>query len=230
MDDFDGGPMRSPFFMMMGMITPVLVVIGMLTLLAPVLLYVIARWKQHREPTVDPQLGVKFALCFFRQLGYQTMLAGGFLILYGITSKMLAGNRDAVLRPAFGTLVPGLLVWGAHNLALQRTNRIERPMVEQLFAGYNLLSTGMVGFIALVLVFQSLFGKGDSGEQGRVVWSMALVYTSAWVTQGVMFLNRVLESPLLPSQSGPSQSGPSAGSGTAAGGGGGDAPWTKPLA
>lgn len=229
MDDFDGGPMRSPMFMILGMMTPVLVVIGFLTLMAPVLLYVIARWKQHREPTPDPQLGVKFALCFFRQLGYQTMLAGAFLILYGLTTKMLSSDRDAILRPAFGMLVPGLLVWGGHNLALQRTNRIERPMVEQLFAGYNLLSTGTLGFVALVLVFQSLFSKGDSGEQGRIVWSMALVYTSAWITQGVMYLNRVLENPLMPSQTGPS-----AGTGgTAAGGAAGgasEAPWTKPLA
>ena len=62
-----------------------------------------------------------------------------------------------------------------------------------------------------------------------IVWSMALVYTSAWITQGVMYLNRVLENPLMPSQTGPS-----AGTGgTAAGGAAGgasEAPWTKPLA
>jgi hypothetical protein len=225
MDDFDGGGMRSPL-MMMSMIAPIMISMAMVTMLAPLVLYVVARWRQNREPVQDPQLGVKFALCFFRQLGYQTILLGAFVILWSMTSTMLRGGRDYVMRPGFGVLVAGLLVWGAHNLALQRTNRIEFPAVERLFAGYNLLTVGMLGFVALVLVIVSLFSKGSAGETGRVYWSMALVYTSAWATQGVMFLNRVLDAPPAPTSMAPPSSSiaPPAATGTA------DAPWTKPLA
>jgi hypothetical protein len=224
MDDFDGGdrfgsPMMG-MFGMLGAIIPILVTVMMISLMAPAILYVVARWRQNREGAQDPQLGIKFALSFFRQLGYQTMLLGGFMVLYGITSKMMSGHRDLIMRPAFGLLVPGLIVWGVHNLAMQRTNRIQFPGVERLFAGYNLITTGILGFVGLIMVFQSLFGKGDSGEGGRIAWSLALVYTSAWATQGVIFLNRVLDTP----PTGSSMSPPSSGSASAP-----DAPWSKPL-
>jgi hypothetical protein len=223
MDDFDGGGYGSPMMGMFGMLSaiiPVMVTIMMLSLMAPVVLYIVARWRQHKEPVQDPQLGVKFALCFFRQMGYQLMLMAGFMILWGLTTKfMWKGQRDEIMRPAFGLLVPALIVWGVHNLALQRTNRISFPGVEKLFAGYNLLVTGLMGMTALVFLFMTLFSKGESGEGGRVAWSFALVYTSAWAAQGVMFLNRVLDTP----PSSMSQTPPSAGIGA------GDAPWSKPL-
>lgn len=223
MDDFDGGGYGSPMMGMLGMfgaIVPVMVMVMMLSLTAPVILYLVARWRQNKEPVQDPQLGIKFALCFFRQVGYQLMLMAGFMILWGLTTKFVwKGHRDDIMRPAFGILVPALIVWGVHNLALQRTNRITFPGVERLFAGYNLLTTGLMGLMALIFVFQTLFSKGSSGEGGRIAWSLALVYTSAWAAQGVMFLNRVLDAP----PSSMSQTPPSAGAtGT-------DAPWTKPL-
>ncbi len=225
MDDFDGGGgMGSPVMMMLGMAAPIMITMAMLTMMAPVVLYLVARWRQNREPVVDGQLGIKFALCFFRQLGYQTLLMAGFMVLYGMFGKSFSGHRDLIMRPAFGLLIPALIVWGAHNLALQRTNRIQFPGVERLFAGYNLLTTGIVGFVALILVFQSLFAKGSSGDGGRVAWSLALIYTSAWVTQGLIFLNRVLDAPPPSSMS---SAPPSAGSPPAAGTG--EAPWSKPL-
>ena len=136
MDDFDGGGggFRSPLLMMMGAAVPVMIFFLFMTLVVPMVLYLVARSRQNREGPPDPQLGIKVALCFFRQLGYQFMLGGGLMILYGMTSKMLSGNREAVMRPALGLLVPALIVWGVHNLALQRTNRIQFPIVERLYA------------------------------------------------------------------------------------------------
>ncbi len=223
MDDFDGGGMSSPLLMMMGMAAPVFVSMAVITLFVPGLLYIIARWRQNREPVADPQLGIKFALGFFRQIGYQVVLLGGFMIIFAMIGKGMGGSRGMLMRPAFGLLVPGLIVWGVHNLAMQRTNRIQFPSVERLWAGYNLMTVGIAGFVALIMVFQSLFMKGDTGNFGRMAWAMALVYGSAWAVQGVIFLNRVLDAPIGPSIS---QSPPSAGSGT---GGTADAPWSKPL-
>lgn len=229
MDDFDGGGggFRSPLLMMMGAAVPVMIFFLFMTLVVPMVLYLVARSRQNREGPPDPQLGIKVALCFFRQLGYQFMLGGGLMILYGMTSKMLSGNREAVMRPALGLLVPALIVWGVHNLALQRTNRIQFPIVERLYAGYNLLTTGLMGFVGIILVFQSLFGKNTDPEMGRIAWSVALVYTSAWAAQGVMFLNRVLDVPPPPSSI--IQPPSTGGTGSVAGGGTADAPWTKPL-
>jgi hypothetical protein len=223
MDDFDGGGSRSPMMGMMGMLGPmmsVMVVLAIMSTMSPVIMYVIARWKQHREGVQDPQLGIKFALGFFRQLGYQLMLFGGVMILFGMIGKDLGGARGEIMRPAFGMLIPGLIIWGVHNLAMQRTNRLQFPNVDKLWAGYNLLFTGLFGSIALVMIFQSLFMKGDTGNFGRAAWAFGLVFISAWAAQGVMFLNNVLDAP--PSSMQPPSSG-SAGGGTA------DAPWSKPL-
>ncbi|HVV84114.1 MAG TPA: hypothetical protein VHE35_13660 [Kofleriaceae bacterium] len=214
--------MRSPLFMMMGMMAPIMIMIAIFSLLIPAILYVIARWRQNREPLPDPQLGIKFALGFFRQIGFQMMLLGGFLVLYAILGKsrdLGDEGRGDLFRVAFGLLIPSLIVWGVHNLAMQRTNHIQFPGVDRLWAGYNLLSTGIVGFVSLILVFESLLSKHDIGI-GRQAWALALVYCSAWAAQGVLFLNRVLDTP--PSSS---MSPPSSGSAAA----GGDAPWSKPL-
>jgi hypothetical protein len=224
MDDFDGGSRFDSPMMgvmgMMGMFMPILIALVAVSMMSPVIMYVIARWRQNRDQVQDPQLGIKFALGFFRQLGYTFMLLGGFVVVFGIIGKNLGGARGDIMRPAFGLLIPGLIVWGVHNLALQRTNRIQFATVERLWAGYNLLSTGLIGFIALIMIFQSLFAKGDTGNFGRMAWALGLVYISAWAVQGVFFLNRVLDS--TPT----SQAPPS--TGTAASGGG-DGPWTKPL-
>lgn len=230
MDDFDGGDRYgSPMMGMLGMMGPMvtgLIIMMMISTTAPIIMYVIARWRQNKEPQQDPQLGIKFALGFFRQIGYQLMLLGGFLVVFAIIGKdMGRGGRGELMRPAFGLLIPGLIVWGVHNLAMQRTNRLQFRNVERLWAGYNLLSTGVMGMIALVLVFQTLFAKGDTGPFGRMAWAMALVYCSAWATQGVMFLNSVLDTPAPPSSMG--SSAPPAGG--AATGGGGAEPWNKPL-
>jgi hypothetical protein len=151
------------------------------------------------------------------------MLIGGFMVVFAIIGKNMGNMRGEMMRPAFGLLIPGLIVWGVHNLAMQRTNRIQFPNVERLWAGYNLLTTGLMGLIALVFVFQTLFMKGETGNIGRMAWALALVYCSAWASQGVMFLNRVLDQPSTPSSMGGAGT---AGGATAAGGG---EPWTKPL-
>ena len=67
-DDFD-----SPFFLMRAMAPAMAIGVVMLatTVLAPVVLYLVARWRAHKEPSLDPQLGVKFALHYFAIAAFQ---------------------------------------------------------------------------------------------------------------------------------------------------------------
>lgn len=192
-DDYGSRSLMGPMYLL-SMMTPVLVVMMITSLLFPLLLYVIARWRDHRAPVADPQLGLKFALHFFRVQSYQLLLFGTAMLVYSMLSKEMKGEmREFIYRPAFGFLVPAGIVFGVATAMLGRTNNYAYPAVGRLFNGYNLMLTGFIGFAALIWGFQALFQKGSSGEMGRLAWTGILVYTTAWGIQGAIFGRTVLE-------------------------------------
>jgi hypothetical protein len=198
MDD-DFGSRHSSFgggLEMLSILGPIVMVYVILTMmLIPLLLYVIARWREHREATPDPQMGLKFALGYFKWQGFQIALAGAAVLLWSVTSSMPSEFHEYIYRPAFGMILPGLLVFGVASWALLRTNQIERPQVSRLLAGYSMLLVGIFAFTFLVIGFVLLFQKGSGNkEANRFVWSMLFVYGAAWVTQTAMFMVEVAPS------------------------------------
>ena len=158
---------------------------------AGMVVYLVARWRTYREAgAADPQLGLKTALAMFQTLSYQALLLGGFLLFSSLFTKYDDGRGDGV-RLAFGVLVPAGLVFGAHWVALARTNAVELPLVPRLFAGVSLIITGIAGFVALLALFTTLFGRGEGGEGLRKALAGVLVYSVAWVVQGLAFVRRV---------------------------------------
>ena len=179
---------------MMTLLGPMFVIVPLLLwflVIGPLVLYPIARWRAHREPIVDPQLGLKVALHYFRMLALQLLLLGGVLLIFTIISKGSADKGD-FYRAAFGFLVPAAIVYAAHASFLGRTNDEPFPAVRRLFLGYNLLVTGLIGLTALVLGCQALFAKGSSGDAGRMFLAAVLVYCGAWAWCGVQFARGVL--------------------------------------
>jgi hypothetical protein len=160
-----------------------------LTLLTwlPVILYVIARWRTYREGLTDAQLGLKVALSFFKIISYQLSLAGLFLLVYALMSDAPDDMQEKVLRTAGGLLVPGMLIYGVHFYAYNQTNHREVPTVDRLFAGVNLLQTGIIGMVSVVAAFYMLFQKNIADESERLVWSGVMVYVLAWLVQGLLF-------------------------------------------
>jgi hypothetical protein len=152
----------------------------------PMVLYIVARWRAHRAATVDPQLGLKFALHWFATTAFQLALMGGVLLVWTIIRPGSAGKGD-MYRVAFAMLVPAGIVLGVHMMLLKRTNDEEAPGVRRLFLGYNLLITGLVGFVALVMGFQLLFMKGSTAPAGHLAGAAVLVYCSAWAGLGWRF-------------------------------------------
>jgi uncharacterized membrane protein len=158
---------------------------------AGMIVYIVARWRTYREAGApDPQLGLKTALAMFLTLAYQALLLGGFLLLSSLFTKYDESRGEGV-RVAFGVLVPAGLVFAAHWVALARTNAAELPLVPRLFAGVSLVITGIAGFVALIALFTTLFGRGEGGELLRKALAGALVYSVAWVVQGLAFVRRV---------------------------------------
>jgi hypothetical protein len=191
MDDFDSG-----LFVLSRLAGPMMAIITMmvsLTIFVPIVLYVIARWRAHRDPeVVDRHLGLKVALHYFAISAFQLGLAGLALLVWALISSAPSEAKSVVYRIAFGMIVPAALVQAAHLSLLRRTNDAVQPGVRRLFGGYNLIVTGLFGFIALILAFQALFAKGSSGEMGRIAGAMVLVYGTSWAVLGWRFGAAVL--------------------------------------
>ncbi len=189
MDDFDSG-----FFMLRALAGPMMAIVTMLvsiTIFVPIILYVIARWRAGKGPE-DQHLGLKVALHYFAVTGLHLALAGLTLLIWTMISSAPSEMKSVFYRIAMGMLVPAVLVQAAHLSLLRRTNDAQITGVRRLFAGYNLIITGLLGFIALVMAFQALLAKGSSGEVGRVAGAMVLVYGTAWAVIGWKFGQSVL--------------------------------------
>ena len=186
---------RDPFFML-SLMAPMSAMYAVLALLViPFVLYVIARWRAHRDSAAghasDPQLGIKVALGYFAITAFQVVLAGAMLFVYAVLTNM-SDERGSLYRAAFGLMMPAGLVFGAHIALLGRTNQEMFPSVRRLFAGFNLMLSGMFGFIGLVLAFEMLLKRGPAGEMGRFAAAMVLVYGGAWGGVGWKFSQLVL--------------------------------------
>lgn len=203
MDDYDDGPSPFRMFGLLGMIAPMMATMVMAGMVWMGLLYVIARWRNNRAAVPDPQLGLKFALHLFRFHGYQLLLLGGMMLLFTVLLKKeeYGPTRGDIVRPAFAFLVAGGIVFGVHQLLLTKTNQAQHPLVGRLFAGLNLIVTGLVGFIGLVLALQMLFAKGSGGLPARAAWSVVLVYCGAWGVQGALMGKTMLDGSAPPPES-----------------------------
>ena len=165
----------------------------LLTLLAvpPLVLYLIARWRAHRDGVADPQLGLKCALYYFATCALQLGLAGTALLIYMLISPG-GGDKGAGYRAAIGFIIPAGLVLVAHVGLLKRTNDEHYPGVRRLFYGFTLIIIGLVAFFALVLGFQALFMKGSTHGVGHSAGAMIVVYGTAWALIGYKYGQLVL--------------------------------------
>jgi hypothetical protein len=195
MDDDDYGYGRSLGLLRMlieysqSLVFPIAVAI----VVSPIVLYLVARSRAKLDPFPDQQLGLKFAIGYFKSIAFHASLVGGVVIVFAILMK--GSEKSPVYRTGFGIFIPAIGVYLVHLIGLTRTNQGEHPMVGRLLAGWSLLVSGIIGFVALMLVSQTVFQKGSSGETGRLAWALFLIYGSAWVVQAARFF-RATTSPL----------------------------------
>ncbi len=179
-------------FMAMSMMNVFIAPIITVAVAAPIVIYIVARWRAYRDGgPPDPQIGIKVAISWFRIASYQLLLFGGFLLLFGLIGDLGERGREEVMRMAGGLIFPAALIYVAHHVALGFTNARERPGPVRMFAGLNLIQTGLIGFSALVMVGIFLFQKHAPKEPNRMAWSLVLVYVPAWCVQGVMLARDV---------------------------------------
>lgn len=196
MDDYGVSP-----FQMLRLLGPVVVIGPLLIAMlmsGPFVLYPIARWRQHRSGVVDPQLGLKSALEYFRMLALQLGLIGLLMIVFAMLSKMPSSDKGDLYRTGFGLFIPTAILFAGHHAMLRHTNQLAFSTPRRLFAGYNLVITGVLGMIAFILVFQVLFAKGSTGDFGRFAAAALVVYGGAWAGSGLKFLRLVRDEETFP--------------------------------
>jgi hypothetical protein len=163
----------------------------------PVIIYIVARWRTYRDYGAgDPHLGAKVAICVFRIAAFQLLLAGGFLLLYGLMTTMNGEARTSIFRLAGGLFIPGLLIFAAHTVALHATNFQSMPTVARMFDGINMVQTGLMGFVAVTLASVLMLQKDVPSEMNRMAWSLVLVYVPAWIGLGAMFMRSTIDAEL----------------------------------
>ncbi|HSD89106.1 MAG TPA: hypothetical protein VLB44_16370 [Kofleriaceae bacterium] len=179
--------------MMLQLLEPMIFIVPILLwllVIGPMFIYPLARWKAHREPHQDTQLGLKVALHYFRMVAFQLLLLGALILLWTII-RQSADDKGDFYRAGIALVLPAGLVFGVHTVLLDRTNDKGMVNVRRLFFGYNLLITGLIGFTALMMASQALFAKGSSGDPGRLFFAALLVYVTAWIACGVRFASLV---------------------------------------
>ena len=139
----------------------------------PVLIYLVARWRQHKAGVADSHLGLKCGLGLFRVLAVQMALAGTWMFLFSLIAE---GDNETMTRTAFGLLLPAGIVFGVQAAVLARTNHAFMPMPVRMFRGMEMVQTGMAAIMALVIAFMVTVQKDPPDEVLKAVWSMTAVY------------------------------------------------------
>ena len=152
----------------------------------PVLVYLVARWRMHKEKALpDAQLGLKLALAHFAYMAYQVLLVGLCLFVYALLSDQSGSQRETILRTSTALVIPaGLLLSGA-LLVYHKTNHKDHPMVGRMYVGVNRLQVLGMFALALFVLFQVLLQKHTDSDFGSAAWSLMLVYLAAGAFEGL---------------------------------------------
>ncbi len=164
--------------LMMGGLSFLMMFVYLLIPLAPII-YIFIKWRSYRDAgPVDPRLGLKVILYYFKTLGYHALLVGFVLLI----SQSMDGRFGRQAKISLAFLISGGIVYGIHRyLIANKTNTTDFPQTERIYIGFNLLITGIAGMASLITLAITLFE--GSGSRIAMPASFSLVYVTAWAAQ-----------------------------------------------
>jgi len=146
-------------------------------------MYVLLRWRQAREGTPDPQLGLKMALYYFATIGLHVMLIA---VVAGLYSLLIDGPRasEGLMRVGLGMFAGGGIVHGVHRVLIARLTAVDsRSNVARAFAGLNVVLCGLIGMGALIATTVMLAQEYVPEDAFKIAMVMMGVYLTAWGLQ-----------------------------------------------
>jgi len=175
-----------------GIMSMILPLYGLLYYLGLFLvLYLVARWRDGKESSADPQLGYKFGLNTFKFLSYNLIFGSLAVLLFSLFYTLISGNsfNSNTLRIAGGLLAPGLIIFGVMYALLSKTNQNTHLGVNRLFAGLSWIISGVIALGAFTVLSQSLFMAMFSSRyafQWAIAASLLLVFIPAFLYFGTI--------------------------------------------
>lgn len=154
---------------------------------APIIIYLVGRWRAHRDNQPDPYLGIKTILAWFHMASYQLLLSCSAIFLYAVLADLPDFATESMVRTSIGFALPAALIFAVHTVALTRTNSAERPNIQRMFAGVSLAQTSVVAFVGLLMGGFLLLQKNTPTQLNRLAIVIVVVYGGAWVAQIARF-------------------------------------------
>src|SRR5262249_49509322 len=147
--------------------------------------------------TPDAQLGLKLTLAHFAYFGYQVLLVGLCLFVYGLLSDQSGSARETVLRTSTAIVIPAGLLLSVALLVFHQTNHTEHPLVSRMYVGVNRLQVFGMFALALFVLFQVLLQKRSDSDLSSTAWALTLVYFAASAFEGLRMKDAI--KPRIPS-------------------------------
>lgn len=182
-------------YRMMRMLTEVASVVAIFYASLLLILYLVARWRDSRETTPDPELGYKFGLNLFLIVSYNILIIVASVLLYSFIDWMFSGFNRSFMYTAFratgGLIVPGLVLLFGVRALLKKTNQESYPGVGRLFSGLIWLSVSITAVGAFVFLCQMLFQLPYGGRIDTHMWAMVVTGLLVYVPLSIYFGKQV---------------------------------------
>lgn len=163
----------------------------LMTVFTPIIIYIVARWRSHRDDAPDPQLGIKVAICWFKMAAFLLLLLGVFIVCFSIVADLPSGAGESAMRVGAGLILPSLLIFAIQYFVLVQTNSEQRPTIARMFTGVTLVYTGLVTFGALTIGGIMLFQEDSPSELNRTIVVAILIYGGATASLGIRLMREV---------------------------------------
>ena len=145
--------------------------IGLFYAPLPIILYIIARWRDNRAEQPDPQLGYKFGLHLFKFVSVQTLIVATVAVTAATFFGMTYARFEwEIYQAAIGFSIPAVVVFLYSNKMLDETNDKTNPAVARLFSGllWVLLS------VAILIAFTFMSVMITMGELNKYMWQFPI--------------------------------------------------------
>ncbi len=152
------------------------------------ILYLVARWRDNRAQTPDPQLGYKFSLHLFQTISIHIVLASIVLLLSTLLHAIISSDFSKSMTPlrvSIALLVPTIILYFFCVSMLSKTNDSTFTGVARLFNGYNWIITAIIAFGTVIALCQMIaFATDTPREAWSIVVTLFVVYAHASVYFG----------------------------------------------